>query len=361
MSRIVFLLNYPLQNQVDVGHLDVLEASFRNALNEFDEAVVVSPRDNRKYNLGKGVAVISNGWTHPLLYYLSPLKDFLTVWRLACDKDTKLLRAFAPTSGFVAGIVGKLAGKPVFLSVHTDESVARGDAGRRWLKSLLLPFAEWASFKTASKIGVISGYIRKYALRRGANPKKVFLHHNFVDVNAFKPGKPRNKKPVFVFVGRFTPVKAPLTAIKAFSRVKGCNLWMVGDGPQLAEAKILAKRLGVDARFFGRVEHSKLPVVLAKADYFVAPATAGFTLIEAFACGLPAAAADLDWASEVVRNGKTGWLCKAYDAESLAEACNKLARGGKKMRAACRKFAVAEFSLGAFKERELKTYRELIR
>jgi len=323
---------------------------------------VVSPRDNRGYRLGKGIRVISNGWTNPLLYYLSPIKDFWTVWRLARRPETKLIRAFAPTSGFIAGLAGKLAGKPVLLSVHTDESVAARDAGRRWLKSLLLPFAERLSLKMASKIGVISGHVWKYALRRGADPKKVFMHHNFVDVAAFKPHAARARgAPVFVFVGRFTPVKAPLVAVKAFSHVKNAKLWMVGDGPQLEEAKTLAKWLNVDAKFFGRVEHSKLPAVLAKADYFVAPATAGFALIEAFACGLPAAAADLDWASEIVRDGATGCLCVPYNSRSLAEACAKLEKNGGRMAAECRKLAVTEFSLDAFKERELKAYRELIR
>ncbi|PIO02715.1 hypothetical protein COT57_02505 [Candidatus Micrarchaeota archaeon CG09_land_8_20_14_0_10_55_25] len=354
MKRIVFLLNYPLQNQVDVGHLDVLMQSFKNALNKFDEAAIISPRDNREYRLGKKIRVKSNGFTNPLLYYLSPLKDFWTLWRLACDSDTKLIRAFAPTSGFVAGLVGKLTGKPVFLSVHTDEAVAARDSGRRPLKSLLVRFAEPLSLKWATKIGVISEHIREYAVRRGADPKKVFLHHNFVDLKKFKPGKGNNKR--FVFVGRFTAVKAPLTALKAFKELGEGELWMIGDGPQFTEAKRIA---GKNVRFFGSVPHSGLPAILAKCDYFIAPATAGFTLIEAFACGLPAAAADLDWTKEMVVNGKTGYLCKAYDADSLAAAMKKLLKNGVKMRAACVKKS-REFSLKEFKKRELKVYGEII-
>ena len=352
MKRIVFLLNYPLQNQVDVGHLDVLMQSFKNALNEFDEVAVISPRDNRKYVLGKGIKVKSNGFTHPLLYYLSPFKDFWRLWHLARDSDTKVIRALAPTSGFVAGIAGKLAGTPVFLSVHTDESIASNDAGRRSLKSLLLKIAEPLSLKWANKIGVISEHIRKYAIRRGADPKKIVKHPNFVDTRKFKPVRNGKK---FVFVGRFTPVKAPLTAIEAAEKA-GVELVMVGDGPLLAEAK---KKAGKNVEFLGRVKHVELPKILGKNGFFVAPATAGFTLLEAFACGLPAAAADLDWSREMVADGKTGYLCKAYDSDSLAKAMKKLKRNGGRMRKACRKKAL-EYSLEEFKKRELKVYRELI-
>jgi glycosyltransferase involved in cell wall biosynthesis len=363
MKSLAVLLNYPLQNQIDVGHLDVLLATFENALNEFDEVHVISPRDDREYDLGNPrIKVHSNGCTASWLYYPSVFKDAWKLYKIVRENNARVIRLFAPTSGLVGGIVGRLTRTPVLLSVHTDEELAANDSGRSFLKSLLVRFAEPLSFKLASKIGVISGHIRGYALRKGASGHKLFNHHNFVDTRKFKPISKKNKAPVFVFVGRFTPVKSPLTSIKAFERVlteKDAVLWLVGDGPQLKQAKHAAKPLGKKVKFYGRVEHSKLPAILAKADYFIAPATAGFTLIEAFSCGLPAAAADLDWSRELVRNGKTGYLAKAYDAGSLANACLKLLRSKKSMRNACRRVVEKDYSLRAFKERELCAYRGL--
>lgn len=363
MKSLAVLLNYPLQNQIDVGHLDVLLASFENALNEFDEVHVISPRDDRKYDLGNPrIKVHSSGCTARWLYYPSVFKDALALYKIVRGKNARVIRVFAPTSGLTGGIIGKLTRTPVFLSVHTDEELAVNDSGRSFFKSALVRFAEPLSFKLASKIGVISGHIRDYALRKGAPAYKIFSHHNFVDTEEFKPGRKKNKTPVFIFVGRFTPVKAPLVAIKAFERVlkeEKAVLWLAGDGTLFKEAKKEAKRLGRKVKFFGRVEHSKLPGILAKADYFIAPATAGFTLIEAFSCGLPAAAADLDWSRELVRRGETGYLAKAYDEESLANACLKLLRSKKNMGAACRRAVEKDYSLRAFKERELSVYRKL--
>mgnify|MGYP006311216193 CR=1 FL=1 len=68
---------------------------------------------------------------------------------------------------------------------------------------------------------------------------------------------------------------------------------------------------------------------------------------------------DLDWSREIVVEGKTGYSCKAYDSESLAKAMKKLKKNGGRMRKACRKKAL-EYSLNAFKKRELKAYKELV-
>jgi phosphatidylinositol alpha-1,6-mannosyltransferase len=108
-------------------------------------------------------------------------------------------------------------------------------------------------------------------------------------------------------------------------RVPGAELWIVGSGddvPRL-EREARARGLADAVRFLGRISDRDLGHLYRRAGVFAMPSRQeGFGLVyaEAMWHGLPCIGSTLDAASEVIADGRTGFLV-AYDAtEPLANA-----------------------------------------
>jgi glycosyltransferase involved in cell wall biosynthesis len=78
-----------------------------------------------------------------------------------------------------------------------------------------------------------------------------------------------------------------------------------------------------DVFLAGWHEHDELPELFAASDAVVLASVAeqfGSVLVEGMACGLPAIAVDRHGPSEIVRDGRTGWLVEPDDEPRLARA-----------------------------------------
>lgn len=112
-------------------------------------------------------------------------------------------------------------------------------------------------------------------------------------------------------------------AVRLAAAGKGVELVVAGAGPlegSLAEA---ARAGGVDGRFLGFVNQSKLPVVYASADAIVLPSTAretwGLVVNEAMACGIPAVVSDaVGCGPDLIQPGVTGAVAPLGDVPALA-------------------------------------------
>ena len=160
--------------------------------------------------------------------------------------------------------------------------------------------------------------------------KNVNLWSRGVDLELFKPravdrfGLPR---PVFLYAGRVAVEKN----LDAFLRLDlpGSKA-IVGGGPQLEELKGRYP----DVTFTGPKFGTDLAEHYASADVFVFPSltdTFGNVLLEALACGVPAAAYDVTGPKDIILNGKVGIL--GGDLKQAALAALSLDR------AACREYA----------------------
>jgi glycosyltransferase involved in cell wall biosynthesis len=87
---------------------------------------------------------------------------------------------------------------------------------------------------------------------------------------------------------------------------------MVGTGslgPAIVER---AKQVGADVQLLGVRSHDELPDLLRQGTLFVLPSSyEGHpkAVIEAMACGLSVIVGDVIGNSDLIRHGKTGWLC----------------------------------------------------
>ncbi len=137
-------------------------------------------------------------------------------------------------------------------------------------------------------------------------------------------------EPVFLFVGRFDPIKGLDRLLEATALLPPTvlmRLLVVGGDPEPEDRLFLryremCRRLKIEdrVRFLGRIPHERLPEVYSAADALVVPSYyESFCLaaLEALACGVPVIGPPVGVLEELAPL-ETGILTKDNSAESLA-------------------------------------------
>ena len=108
---------------------------------------------------------------------------------------------------------------------------------------------------------------------------------------------------------------------------------IVGEGREKSNLMSLAYRLGIASRvlFLGRQPDTKLPSLYAIANVVALPSVTrreafGIVLLEAMASGKPVVASAIPGVSELVEDGKTGFLVPPSNPPALAHALRSLLR-----------------------------------
>lgn len=368
MTSALVILNYPLQNQINVGHIDLLKIQFENMLNIFDEVHVISPRDNHHYDLrwDSRIIIHTTGCSNKYLYYFSPISDLLYTLKLINQKDVKVIRALAISSGFLAVLAGKIAKIPSVVSIHADRRLLEKREGESKLKHTLLKLVERWTYREATVLPIISEYIGRYIISISHRTNNLFLHYNFVDTDLFKPIFHKNKIPSLIFVSRlskFYKINILLDAIKIVLTQKNVNAIICGDGPEREYFEAHSQRIRTNkhVKFLGRVSHdTELPILLANSDVFISMG-GGVTIAEAMSCGIPVVGTDFEWTSEIVNN-ETGKLVRHDSAQDLASGLITLLNDLhhlKQISPVSRTVAVNNFSKKSWLTREINLYQKL--
>jgi len=193
--------------------------------------------------------------------------------------------------------------------------------------------------KEADKIVVVSNATGNYVLSLGADPEKIRVLHNGVDVNRFSPltgvkDEMRKKlgiskdSSVALTVRRLvykngidTLIESAKKAIKKNPRLV---FLVVGKGPDFEKVKEKIEQLGIQKNFrlTGFISDEDLPFYYNAADFFVLPSKSGEGLplvaLEAMACGVPVIATNVGGISEIIKEG-SGKLVPPSNPDSLAE------------------------------------------
>ena len=155
---------------------------------------------------------------------------------------------------------------------------------------------------------------------------------NFVDIPSFSRTHGYRDRATFAAAGQkillhvsnFRPVKRPLDVVRILERVireVPAVLLMVGEGPERASARALARRLGLSdhVRFLGRQD--RIEELTGAADVFLLPSeleSFGLSALEAMASGVPVVGSDAGGLPEVVKHSETGFLLPVGDIEGMA-------------------------------------------
>jgi glycosyltransferase involved in cell wall biosynthesis len=125
---------------------------------------------------------------------------------------------------------------------------------------------------------------------------------------------------VVLFVGRLQGRKRIdnlLYACAALLPELQPEVWIVGDGPAMAEFQTLAQQIYPHAHFPGAKRGAELNSFFSTADLFVLPGTGGLAVQEAMAYGLPVIVAEGDGTQDDLVRPENGWRVPPGDADAL--------------------------------------------
>lgn len=133
------------------------------------------------------------------------------------------------------------------------------------------------------------------------------------------------KEDYYVVVSRLVGYKNVDTVIRAFSRLPGRKLVVVGTGPELGRLRKLA---GENVEFLGWVDEKELYKLVGKARAFITAAEEdfGISTVEALACGTPVIGYGVGGTSEIVEDMKDGVLFWEQKEEEIIKAVKSFER-----------------------------------
>ena len=262
------------------------------------------------------------------------------------EKNIELIHAHFGVIGNYSIRLRQLLKKPLIVSFYGfDAAIADSTT-----------YAEL--FKSEKVITVLSNDMKKDLIRLGCSEKKLIIHHLGVDLNKFSYNERHtnpSEKIKFLCVGRFVEKKGIIYAIKAFSKLllehKNIELRIIGDGEMRKEIENLIHDLEIqnEVILLSSLPHSKVIEEMHSSHIFILPSiTAGngdkegtpTVLMEAQATGMPVISTYHAGIPEVVIDGKTGYLVKEKDVNSLykkidyliehPELWNELGKNGRK-------------------------------
>ncbi len=322
----------------------VYEQCKRLMQKQFELMVVTHRNYTDKNYVFDGIKVrcydsVNIGFKLGIPYVIPHITSYKTFLESVKSSDLIHVHGHPYLSSLIAAKIAKKYKKPVVLTQHNTFIEYEG---------ILWDHVEWLNdcaigkqvLKEADKIVVVSNATGNYVLSLGADPEKIRVLHNGVDVNRFKPltgvkDEMRKKlgiskdSSVVLTVRRLvykngidTLIESAKEAIKKNPRL---FFLVVGKGPDLEKVKERIEQLGMQENFrlTGFISDEGLPFYYNVADFFVLPSKSGEGLplvaLEAMACGVPVIATNVGGISEVMKEDY-GKLVPPNSPGSLAEA-----------------------------------------
>ena len=204
----------------------------------------------------------------------------------------------------------------------------------------------------ADHIFTVSELARQSYLEAGVPPERVHRVPLGVDVELFAPAfreTPSGEGTTFVFAGAASRVKGLDLLLAAFAEVRraepGARLLVIGPAGDCSS--LLGPPAPEGVTVLGTLSQQELAARFAAADCLVLPSrneSFGMVVPEALAAGLPVLVSDRVGASDLVTEGRNGWVVPAGDAGALAGrmlAASRNREDLRRMRPACRQAAEA--------------------
>jgi len=248
----------------------------------------------------------------------------------ADGRDFDLIDAhyFYP-DGVAAARIGAALGKPVVITARGSD-VTLIPRYRRPRRQIL-----WAA-KSAAAIATVSQTLKDKLVALGADPAKITVLRNGVDLDRFGPrdrsairAKLTLAGPVWLTVGHLIELKGVHIAIEALALVPDLVLLIAGTGPEERRLRGLVATLGLDARvrFLGAVTHDKLCEYYNAADALVhASSHEGMpnVVLESLACGTPVVAAPFEGVRELLDVPEAGEVATGRNRDAIVAAGSRL-------------------------------------
>lgn len=271
---------------------------------------------------------------------------------LARELRPDVLHAHSPVLNAIPAIrAGKKLGIPVVYEIRAfweDAAVDHGTTAEGSVRYRVTRALETWALKRIDHAFTICEGLRRDIVSRGIPESKVTVIPNAVDVEGFQLSGDADPvlrgqlglsgATVLGFVGSFYAYEGLDLLLEAFPALlqkrPELRLLLVGGGPQDANLKAQALRLGVADKvvFTGRVPHSEVSRFYDQIDLLVYPRhsmrltelVTPLKPLEAMAQGRLFVASDVGGHRELISDGETGKLFKAGSADALALAIDEM-------------------------------------
>lgn len=268
-----------------------------------------------------------SSWVNPLSMALSA---WPTVRKLQQQQDFDLIDAhFVFPDGAAALLLGRWLGKPVVVTARgTDiNTFPQYAMPRRWIR--------WVT-RHADALITVSAALRQTWLDVGAEPERVAVLRNGVDLSLFVAGDREAARaelgftgPTLLSVGHLVADKGHHLVVDTLTLHPELNAVIVGEGRLQAELLQHARGVGVEARLrlVGNQSQAALARYYLAADATVlASKSEGMpnVLLESLACGTPVIATAVGGSTEVVSAAVAGELITERSGAAIAEAWSRL-------------------------------------
>jgi len=242
---------------------------------------------------------------------------------LALQLENQKVLQIAIHHGYMAAWIGMVAARllkiPYSLTLHGSDLLVRPTFLDTKLQNCTVCFT-------------ISEFNRRYLLERypEIDPSHIQVRHMGVRVQAHQPAHPSNRIHPFnlLAVGRLHPVKDHAFLVRACAALKAAGFDLscriAGDGPERKKLDRLIRSLNMsrEVQLLGHVDHDQLDALYREADLVVLTSVSEgipLTLMEAMALSRPVLAPAITGLSELVLDGKTGFLYKPGSITSFVE------------------------------------------
>lgn len=262
-----------------------------------------------------------------------------------------VLHAHLPNAHALAGIAGRLTGKPVLATLHGHKvGVLDLEVHRN----------------AGTHLSVVCRQSYFHALGLGVSAGQLSCNPNGVDTNVFMPrvrpadglraalGIPASAK-IVAFLGRLSPEKGPevflRAALLANTRLPDAHFVFVGDGPLAPQIKQSISTMRLEGRVHLAGLRRDIANVLNDVDVLVSSSHSEampLAVMEAMASGVPVVATRVGGLPDMIDQGESGWLVAPNDFDDIAaRLCHILSTPGEleRMSQAARSRAVDKMAL----------------
>ena len=161
--------------------------------------------------------------------------------------------------------------------------------------------------------------------------KNIEVIPNFIDPNLYRFAKDielraqfaEKNEVIITHISNFRKVKRMDDVIRIFEGVQkqlSAKLLMVGDGPELHQAKNLTRELGISEKVFFLGKSKRIEQITSISDVFLLPSekeSFGLVALEAMASGVAVVSSNVGGLAEVNKDGVTGFLNDVGDIEGM--------------------------------------------
>lgn len=292
------------------------------------------------YRLGVGIPIIDK--------LLLPFEGALFARHLSKRKKYDafwcVMATFASGAAYIYNIFHFWKQVPIILNLQEGDSEEHFKTHYFGLVDLSWKLALWRT----KYLTVLSKFLKDRAERLGYRGK-VWIVPNGVDIKKFEITNTKSETAItkereelreklklrevdvaLITTSRLVDKNGVGDVISALPKLSSNVKFVIcGVGQLRQELEDKARQLGVRERviFLGNVSHTELPKYLKACDIFIRPSLSegfGVSFMEAMASGLPVIATPVGGIVDFLKEGKTGYLCKPDNPESVALTVKKV-------------------------------------